>query len=142
MQALQRNMLSVRDPQVLKLEPKDAKVLNNLAEAERLAAVQGKLAALLKGDFKPSTNDERLRLSELCLIKKLHRTAAGLYADAFAADPKLAADLTAGHRYDAACCAALAAAGQGEDAAKLDDKERARLRKQALEWLRAHLALR
>jgi DNA-directed RNA polymerase specialized sigma24 family protein len=39
-----------------------------------------------------------------------------------------------------ACYAALAAAGQGEDAAKLDDKERARLRKQALDWLRADLA--
>jgi hypothetical protein len=36
---------------------------------------------------------------------------------------------------------ALAAAGRGEDAAKLDDKERRRLRKQALDWLRADLAL-
>ena len=40
------------------------------------------------------------------------------------------------------CYAALAAAGQGEDAATLDDQERARLRKQALDWLRADLALR
>src|SRR5262249_790162 len=38
------------------------------------------------------------------------------------------------------CAAALAAAGKGEDAAKLDDKERARLRQQALTWLRADLA--
>ena len=30
---------------------------------------------------------------------------------------------------------------EGEDAGKLDDKERARLRKQALDWLRADLAL-
>jgi hypothetical protein len=37
--------------------------------------------------------------------------------------------------------AALAAAGQGKDAAKLDDKERARLRKQAIDWLRADLTL-
>jgi hypothetical protein len=36
----------------------------------------------------------------------------------------------------------LAAASQSEDAAKLDDKERARLRKQALDWLRAVLRLR
>ncbi len=67
--------------------------------------------------------------------------ATGLYAAAFAADPKLADDLKAGHRYNAACFASLAAAGQGEDAAKLDDAERTRLRKQALEWLRADLAL-
>src|SRR6516164_4586354 len=68
-------------------------------------------------------------------MKKLHHTATGLYAAAFAADPKLADDLKAGHRYRAACAAALAAAGQGEDAAKLDDKEKVRLRKQALDWL-------
>jgi hypothetical protein len=54
----------------------------------------------------------------------------------------LADDLRARHRYDAACYAARAAAGRGEDAAKLDDTERARLRKQALDWLRADLALR
>ncbi len=36
----------------------------------------------------------------------------------------------------------LAAAGQGGDAAKLDDKEQTRLRQQALDWLRADLALR
>src|SRR5262249_6472156 len=31
---------------------------------------------------------------------------------------------------------------RGEDAAKLDDKDKARLRNQALDWLRADLALR
>ena len=87
-------------------------------------------------------NAERLGIAEWCKIKKLYHTAAGLYAAAFAADPKLADDLRAGagHRYDAACFAALAAAGQGEDAAKLDDKERTRLRRQALDWLKADLA--
>jgi hypothetical protein len=35
----------------------------------------------------------------------------------------------------------LAAAGQGKDADKLDDKERTRLRKQALDWLRADLVM-
>ena len=65
-----------------------------------------------------------------------------LYADAFAADPKAAGDLKASHRYNAACVASLAAAGQGEGAATLNDNERTRLRKQALDWLRADLALR
>jgi hypothetical protein len=81
-------------------------------------------------------------LGKALLLQGRASEAAGLYADAFAADPKLADDLTAGHRYNAACYAALAAAGQGEDAAKLDAKERARLRKQALDWLRADLVLR
>ena len=109
---------------------------------ERLAAAPGQTPRLPEGHYKPTTNDERLGLVEWCQIKKLNHTAAGLYAAAFAADPKLADDLKAGHRYNAACFAALAAAGQGEDAAKLDDKERTRLRKQALDWLRADLALR
>jgi hypothetical protein len=38
--------------------------------------------------------------------------------------------------------AALAGTGQGADAAKLDDQERTRLHRQALDWLRADLALR
>jgi serine/threonine protein kinase/Tfp pilus assembly protein PilF len=128
----------------IELDPKLAPARIGLAEAERLAAAQEKLPALLKGDFKPTTNDERLALSSICEIKKLYHTSAGLYADAFAADPELADDLQAGYRYNAAFCAALAAAGQGEDPPRrttLDETEKARLRKQALDWLRADLAL-
>jgi hypothetical protein len=65
--------------------------------------------------------------------------AARLYADAFAADPELADDLGSGQRYSAACYAALAAAGQGEDAGNLPDKVRLMLRRQALAWLREDL---
>jgi Flp pilus assembly protein TadD len=109
-------------------------------EAERLAALEAKLPAFLKGEFQPSDTAQRLGLARVCQAKRLHAAAARLSADAFVSDPKVADDLQAGHRYDAACSAALAAAGQGEDAG-LDDKERARLRKQALDWLSADLAL-
>src|SRR5262249_50361338 len=61
------------------------------------------------------------------------------YARAFAADPKLAADLRQQHRYNAACSAALAAVGQGEDARRLPDKVVLMLRRQAWRWLRADL---
>jgi hypothetical protein len=101
--------------------------------------ISDKIPAFLKGDFKVTTNADRIALAELCTKKKLYRATAGLYADAFAADPKLTDDLSNNHRYNAACYASLAAAGRGEDAAKLDDKERAGLRKQALAWLRADL---
>jgi len=57
----------------------------------------------------------------------------------FSADPKLAADLQAAHRYHAAQCAALAGCGKGQEAAGQSAAERARLRGQALEWLRADL---
>jgi tetratricopeptide (TPR) repeat protein len=66
--------------------------------------------------------------------------AARFAAEAFAARPKLADDLRFPNRRNAACSAALAGCGQGQDAAKLDDAERARLRRQALDWLRADLA--
>src|SRR5262249_6564766 len=44
------------------------------------------------------------------------------------------------YRYHAACAAALAAAGKGVDADKLDAKEKTGLRREALKWLRADLA--
>jgi hypothetical protein len=50
-------------------------------------------------------------------------------------------DLQGAYRSDAACAAALAGAGQGADTDKLD-KQRARLRQHALDWLKADLALR
>ena len=123
----------------IELDPKSAAARTQLVKAEQMVAARDKLPAFQNGTYTPASNDERLGLAECCQIKKLNDTAAGLYAAAFAADPKLAADLGAGHRYNAACSASLAAAGQGEDAAKLDDKERTRLRQQALDWLKADL---
>jgi serine/threonine-protein kinase len=111
-------------------------------EAESMAALESKLPAFLKGEFRPKDTTERLGLVGVCQGKNLWAAAARLYADAFAADPKLADDPKLRHRCDAACCAALAAAGRGEDAAKLDAEEKVRLRKQALDWLRADLSLR
>jgi superkiller protein 3 len=127
--------------QAIKLDPKFALAHNNLARAERLAAVQGKLPAFLKGEYQPRSSAERCGLAELCGLKKLQHTAAGLYRAAFTADPKLADDRKAEHRYNAACHAALAGCGQGKDADRLDDQARARWRNQALAWLRADLAL-
>jgi hypothetical protein len=45
-------------------------------------------------------------------------------------------DLKAAHRYNAA----LAGCSRGKDVPRPDDKDRARWRKQALDWLRADLA--
>ncbi len=124
------------------LDPKASWAHTRAATAQRLAAARDKFPAFQDGSYTPATTEERLVLVEWCQYKKLHHTAAGLYATAFIADPKLADDLKAAHRYNAACAAALAAAGQGEEAARLDDNERARLRKQALDWLGADLVLR
>jgi tetratricopeptide (TPR) repeat protein len=107
-------------------------------QAQRLATMEPKLPALLKGEAQP-TDTERLGLAEVCQIKHLHRDAARFYAEAFIGQPRLADDLQAWHRYTAACVATLAAAGAGADAATLGNKERTDLRHQALDWLRADL---
>jgi hypothetical protein len=101
-----------------------------------------KLPAVLGGEAAPADAAERIDLGQLCgQYKRLHAAAARFYAGAFAADPRLAADLSQQHRYSAARSAALAAAGQGEDAKHLPDKVRLGLRRQALAWLRDDLAL-
>ncbi len=109
-------------------------------QAEALVALDHKLPALLKGEAEPDSAAERIALAQLCLqYKRLYRTSARFYADAFAVQRQLADDPTIPHRYNAACAAALAAAGKGADAPKLTAEERTRLRQQALDWLRAGL---
>jgi serine/threonine-protein kinase len=105
-------------------------------------ALDEKLSAILNGEAGPAGAAEGAALAQFCWEhRRLYAAAARLYADAFAADPKLAADLSQQHRYNAACSAALAAAGQGEDAKRLPDKAVAMLRRQAIGWLRDDLAL-
>ncbi len=105
--------------------------------AEKNAALENKLLRWLKEEYTPQDNDERLSLTYICYRKKMNRAAATLYADAFAAEPKRADDLNERYRDNATSHAVLAAAGQGADAANLDDNERKRLREQARLWLDA-----
>jgi serine/threonine protein kinase/tetratricopeptide (TPR) repeat protein len=111
-----------------------------LKQARRLLELDKKLPSILSGETKPTDSAEFLDLIELCQIKQLNAAAARFSKLALADKPALADELDKGYRYDAACFAALAAAGQGKDAGKLTDQERADLRKQALQWLRADLA--
>jgi serine/threonine protein kinase/tetratricopeptide (TPR) repeat protein len=110
-------------------------------KCERLVELDGKLPAILKGLMQPADTAECLALAELCRMpcKKHYAAAQRFYSEALAAEPKLAGNLNAQHRYSAACAAALAGCGQGADADKLDEEERTRLRQQALDWLRADL---
>jgi tetratricopeptide (TPR) repeat protein len=106
---------------------------------ERLVELDSKLPAILSRQRQPTDAAERLGLAFVCHCKKQYIATARFYGEAFAEKPQLAGDLNAQHRYNAACAAALAGCGQGQDADKLDAKERARLRRQALDWLRADL---
>jgi serine/threonine-protein kinase len=110
-------------------------------ECEHLVELDAKLPRVLKGEVQPADVAERLALAELCQLpcKSLYAAAVRFYAAAFAAQPQLAEDLQGQPRYNAACAAALAGCGQGKDADHLDAQECARLRQQALDWLRADL---
>src|SRR5262249_39305344 len=90
---------------------------------------------------KPKNAAEWLALARVCQARQLYRAAAQSYGAAFAAQPALGADVNAGNRFDAACCAARAGTGQGKDAGELGGQVRAGWRNRALSWLRADLAV-
>src|SRR5262249_3626663 len=98
-------------------------------ECEHLLELERKLPAILDGKAKPATAAERAALSYLGTVKQLYAWAAHFSAEAFAAGA--AGELGPLFRSRAACCAALAGCGQGKDAARLDEKVRARWRSQA-----------
>jgi tetratricopeptide (TPR) repeat protein/tRNA A-37 threonylcarbamoyl transferase component Bud32 len=115
-----------------------------IRKAERHLRLDVQLSKVLSGDGQPADIAERLEMAWLCQRphKQLDAAAARFFSEAFSAEPKLADDLRAGHRYryNAACAAARAGCGLSRDAAGLGELERARLRRQALVWLRADLA--
>jgi serine/threonine-protein kinase len=133
----------------------------HLLRREAEAMILPNLPAFLRGEYQPRDNDERIALVGICQSQGLCAAGARLYADAFAADPDLAGDLTiqclhraarrgerpvgrvealnAECRFPAARCAALAGCGLGKDGARLSAAERTRWRQQARAWLQADL---
>jgi tetratricopeptide (TPR) repeat protein len=107
--------------------------------AERMLEVEQRLPSLLKGEAPPAEPYEQLALAMMCRYKRYYALAARLYSSVFAAEPGTA-DLNQGRRVAAAGAAIRAGLGQGEDAATLTEEVKARLRRQALDWLSADLA--
>jgi hypothetical protein len=109
-------------------------------QTERLVELDATLPQILSGKAQPANTAERLELARFCQgHKKLYAAAARFYEEALAAEPKQTDNLQHQHRYNAARAAALAGCGQGKDAQTLSDKESARLRQQARDWLQADL---
>jgi tetratricopeptide (TPR) repeat protein len=120
----------------IELNPSYADARHNLANAEQAALLDAKLQRYLNDNFKPASGAESILLAQMSQeIKKLNAAAVRLYEQAFRLTPELSRDINLGHRYDAACAAALAGSGKGEDARKLDENARACLRRKALAWL-------
>jgi serine/threonine-protein kinase len=109
---------------------------------EELIAREKQLLELLAGKSRPASARERLEWARLCMQTRRYVAAARLWSEAFTAEPKLADELKAGERYQAARAAALAAAGKDRDGGKLDNGQKAGLNKQALAWVKADLAAR
>jgi tetratricopeptide (TPR) repeat protein/predicted Ser/Thr protein kinase len=124
------------------LDPTWQHAATTLTQVERMRDLQRQLPDVLAGKAKPAPI-ELCALARFCArpFRKQFAAAVRLYETAFADDPKLANDLIAAHYYDAACYAVRAACGDGIDA-PAEPAERAALRAKALDWLRAHLALR
>jgi serine/threonine protein kinase/Flp pilus assembly protein TadD len=103
--------------------------------SQRLVELDGQLPAILRGQARPASAAEQSEYAELCFARQHYLAAARFWADAFAADPKLAAD----RDDEPVRAAALAAAGKGLGPGLPDSKDRSRWRKQALQWLRDDL---
>jgi serine/threonine-protein kinase len=126
------DLISARDP-------RREQARQMAQRCQRLSALDARLPSVLSGSDRPAGAAEQLEFGQLCGLKKLNAAAARFDRDAFAADRKLADAVPSGNRYNAACVAALAGCAQGQDADRLDDKDRALWRRQALDWLRAAL---
>jgi tetratricopeptide (TPR) repeat protein len=108
-----------------------------IQEGQRLVELDGKLPAMLNREEKPANAAEMIEYAQLCHRKRLHASAVDFFRAAFRARPALATNSY--NRADAASDAALAGCGQGKEVTGLDEKKRALLRQQALDWLRANL---
>jgi serine/threonine-protein kinase len=109
-------------------------------QRQRFVTLRSRLPAVLAGKQKPSSVGEQVEFAMLCLFEKRYDGAARFCRDAFVTAPLLAKLVTLGLRYQAACAAAMAGCGQGQDADQLHDKGRAGWRRYALTWLRQDLA--
>jgi serine/threonine-protein kinase len=118
--------------------PRRAPLSQQVQDCTRLLQLEKRLPGLLRGEDRPDSASDALALARWCQLKRLH-AAATRFAAVALSEPQVGGNLARGERYNAACNAALAASGQGEDVDKLNDMEKSQLRKHALTWLRAEL---
>jgi hypothetical protein len=107
---------------------------------QRRAAVE-RLPGIVRGEDKPKSAAEAAGFAQLAYHRKFFTAAARLWAEALASEPRLGDDRQLQIRYNAACAAALAASGQGKEEPALDEAAKMKLRRQALDGLRAELTV-
>src|SRR5262249_10900902 len=126
------------------LAPQDSfrrAVEQRLQRCEELLTLERRWTVLLNDQAPAGDANEWFQLASVCLKHNRTYAAARLFTRALAAAPAKADDLLQGYRYQAACAAAKAGTGHGEDAQELAETAKAGLRRQALELLQADLDL-
>ncbi len=114
--------------------------LRFLEIGRQLAPWSAKLPEIVAGTIKPTDSLSQRACAEWFLLHRQCPVAAiRWYEAAFQQQPSLANDVDAENRFHAACAAAMAGCGMGEDAAMLNNDEKTNFRKKALEWLRDDL---
>ncbi len=114
-------------------------VKRDLTRIERWAALAPRLPAVIRGDDRPKSPVECLEFADILINRKRFAAAVRLFVQGLEGNSKLADDLSIGVRYNAACSAALAAAGRDPNEPNLDDAAKVQLRRRAYDWLKADL---
>ena len=123
-------------------QPKQAeRAARELEWTQSQKALASRLPAILRGDDRPRGRGtgELEGLRTVCYDRQFFASGARIFDDALKADPELADDPGNIFRLNAVTFAALAGSGRGVDDPAPDEAEKARLRAQALSWLRAEV---
>lgn len=97
-----------------------------------------RLKAIARGAT-PRNMEERLSIALRAYGTRQFALAARLWGQAVEADPVPTTGRLVGHKYNAACAAALAASGEGSDS-PTDEGEKRQLTRRAIGWLERDLA--
>ncbi len=93
---------------------------------------------MLNGKLAESPS-ELLHLGWRAYQTRRYVLAESLYREALQREPALAISRETQHSYNAACCAVLAAGGEGYDSVQVDEKTKSELLIRAYDWLQSEL---
>jgi len=107
-----------------------------LKKCQAMLTLEKRLPLVLAGNEQASGAELAILAQTYLERQKRYVTAVRLYEVLLKREDKS----NTMHRYNAACAAVRAATGKGEEAAKLEELEKAKFRGQALDWLKIELA--